>query len=204
MSITRLISVGMKAIATVFVLFPFVAPAQAIYLSESGGVARLSGTFEKDDEKIFAQFLAQKRATPLHTLWLESRGGAVYPAMSIGQLVRKAHLATAMRADAASCDSSCTLVFVSGVRRHYVNGNSVFEGTSSLSGLGFHSANVRGDAVRPATKSHEATAEMGKFYRNMGVSGASDLMDRASITTVYRPSGATALKSRIATSLAAP
>ena len=180
------------------------APAKAISLSEANGEARLVGTFDKDDEKLFAAFLAKPRAAPLRVLWLDSRGGAILPAIAIGLMARKARLTTAMRADAATCDSACTLVFAGGVRRHYVNGGSVFEGLSSLSGLGFHGANIRGDAVRPTIASDRGTQLMNAYYKLMGMPGAGELASRAAINTVFRPSGATALRLRIATGLGEP
>ncbi len=180
------------------------APAGAILLSETNGEARLAGTFDKDDEKVFAEFLARPRAAPLRVLWLDSRGGAILPAIAIGLMTRKARLTTATRADAATCDSACTLVFAAGVRRHYVNGASVFEGLSSLSGLGFHGANIRGDAVRPTLASDKGTRLMNAYYKLMGMPGAGELAARAAINTVFRPSGATALRLRIATGLGEP
>lgn len=180
------------------------APASAIYLSESNGAIRLVGTFEKGDEKVFAEFLARPRAAPLRVLWLASPGGDIIPAVGIGAMVRRSRLVTAMRADSSACDSACTLVFVAGVRRHYVNGQSVFEGLSSQAGLGFHGASIRGDAVRPTMKSDRGLKVLRGWYKSMGVPGANALVDRAAINTVFRPSGATALRLRIATSLAEP
>jgi hypothetical protein len=180
------------------------APAHAIYLTESNGAAYLSGAFDRGDEVVFAKFLAQPRARPIRTIWLDSRGGTLVSAMIIGMMARRARLTTAMRADSGVCDSACTLVFAGGVRRHYVNGNSVFEGLSSQSGLGFHGANIRGNAAQAPIKSNTGTALMNRYYATMGMPAVANLIAQSAINTVYRPSGATALRLRIATSLAEP
>ncbi len=180
------------------------SPVQAIYLSESGGVARLSGTFERGDEVTFAKFLAQPRRVPLRVLWLDSHGGALPPALAIGWLVKKARLTTAVDATRGVCDSACTMIFVAGAKRHYVNGQKVFEGMSSQSGLGFHSANMRGVGGAPSIKSDAGTALLFEYYRRIGAAAAIELSQRAAIDTVFRPNGATALRLRIATSLAPP
>ena len=182
----------------------FAAPARAIWLSESIGVAKLAGPFDAGDEKIFAAFLEKPRPTPLRVLWLDSRGGVLEAGVKIAALVRKARLTTAVRADAATCDSACTLVFIAGARRHYVNGQTVPEGLSAWTGLGFHGVSLRGDAARPTIKYEGGEQLLAKHYRELGVPGAADLVARAAINTVWRPSGATALRLRIATSLSEP
>ena len=123
-------------------------PASAIWLSESGQTAWLTGSFENGDDAKFQAFLAQPRAQPIRVLYLSSHGGRITPAFAIGRMVRKAGITTAIQADSAVCSSACTFVFAGGVRRHNVNGNSVFEGMTSLSGLGFHPAHRPGDRVQ--------------------------------------------------------
>ena len=189
----------------VFFAMALATPASAIVLIERGnGHAELRGRFDVGDEEVFAEFLSRPRAQKLRVLWLSSPGGTVLSALAIGRQVRKAQLITAVDANAAYCDSACTLVFVAGARRHYVNGQGVMEGQASLSGLGFHGSFQRGNAINPAMRSEKGTREMTQHYRAMGVPGAADLMQRAAISTLYRPNGATAMRLRIATSLGAP
>ena len=180
------------------------APARALQMMESGSVATLSGVFELGDEARFQAFLQQPRSASLRVLFLNSPGGNLKAGIDIGRLVRRAGLVTAVHADRSTCDSACTLAFAGGVRRHYVNGARVFEGMSSMMGLGFHPAWRRGNAVSPSLKSDEATGRVRAFYAEMGMPRAAELMDRAAINSMYRPSGQTSLQLNIATSLAAP
>ena len=173
-------------------------------IDRGGGVAELRGRFDTGDEKLFAQFLAQPRAQKIRLLWLHSPGGILSSGLAIGHIVRRAGISTAVDGAAAYCDSACTLVFVAGRQRHYVNAQSVMEGQASLTGLGFHGSFTRGNAINPAMRSDQGTAQMIAYYRAMGSPGAVELMRRAAISTLYRPNGATALRLRIATSLRGP
>ena len=179
-------------------------PAQAIYLSESGGNATLYGTFDAEDGKVFAEFMARPRPRPIKVLYLQSPGGSVTAGFSIGRMVRKAGLTTAVKADSQFCDSACTLVFAAGVKRHYVHGDSVYEGLSSRSGLGYHPAYLRGDRVHFSIKSNEFVVLMNAYYAEMGAPRTSELMAKAGINSIFRPSGKTSLDLNIATSLAEP
>ncbi len=180
-------------------------PAAAVTLIDRGnGQAELRGAFDTGDEVLFGQFLAQPRAHKIRVLWLHSHGGRTSAGTEIGKILRRAGLTTAVDANAAYCDSACTLVFEAGLRRHYVNGNAVLEGDASLTGLGFHGSFLRGNAINPAMRSEKGTQDMASHYRAMGVPGAIELMRKAAISTLYRPNGATALRLRIATSLSVP
>jgi hypothetical protein len=148
--------------------------------------------------------LARPRPAPLRVVYLNSHGGNLQAGIEIGRLIRRARLATAVLATRDVCDSACTLAFAGGVRRHNVGGESVYEGMSSMLGLGFHPAHRRGNYVTPSMKTEDGTARIRAFYAEMGLPRAAELMDRAAINTLYRPSGRTTLELRIATSLAAP
>lgn len=195
----------MRHFFLVLAMLVWIAPASALTLIDrGGGHAELRGRFDTGDELVFKQFLAQPRAQRIRVLWLHSPGGILSSGLAIGKMVRQSGLATAVDANAAYCDSACTLVFVAGAPRHYVNGASVMEGQASLTGLGFHGSFTRDNAINPAMRSDQGTRDMIVFYRSMGVPGAVDLMRRAAISTLYRPNGATALRLRIATTLIAP
>ncbi|OJY36824.1 MAG: hypothetical protein BGP06_14190 [Rhizobiales bacterium 65-9] len=178
--------------------------AAAIYLTEKGPVAHLQGGFEDGDEKIFEAFLKKPRAGKIKVLYLYSYGGTISSAAKIAEMVRKAGIATAVRAADDVCDSACTLVFAGGVRRYYIGGDSVMEGNSSRTGLGYHPARKIVNVAEGSHLSEGGSSRLSEIYAKMGCPGASDLMRRAAINTVFRPSGATALKLRIATSLADP
>jgi len=175
-----------------------------LYMSERDGVAYVSGAFEKADVARFAEFLAQRRTVPLSVIYLDSFGGEVAAGIALGRAIRKARLATAVDASRSRCDSACTLIFAGGVRRHYVASDAVFEGFSSRGGLGFHPAHQRDPAWTRAEISAKGTAMMAAHYRAMGQPGAVEMMRRAGFSSMYRPSGQTALALRIATSLSRP
>lgn len=181
------------------------APASAtIYLREQGSRVYLSGVFETGDDARFAAFLAQPRAEKLKTVYLDSFGGTIDAGIGIGLLLRKAGLATAVDARGATCDSACTLIFAGGTRRYYVNGSVIFEGFSARGGLGYHPAHSRDGSWTRQQFSNRGTEMMAQFYRRMGQPGAIELMRRAGFSSIYRPSGATAMALKIATSLDAP
>jgi hypothetical protein len=179
-------------------------PAQAIFLSEEGQTAYLSGPIEPGDAAVFAAFLSRPRPTKITVLYLSSFGGSLEAGLAIGRMVRRAGLTTAVNADQTECDSACTFIFAGGVRRHYVNGDKVFAGFTGMSGLGYHPVTRRGNRTTPNMKAFDATDLARRFFIEMGQPGAAALADRAGINSVYRPSGAMALQLHIATSLASP
>jgi hypothetical protein len=180
------------------------APAQAIFLSEEGQTAYLSGPIEAGDAAVFAAFLSRPRPTKIAVLYLSSLGGTLEAGLAIGRMVRRAGLTTAVNATQTECDSACTFIFAGGVRRHYVNGDKVFAGFTGMSGLGYHPVTRRGNRTTPNVKALEATDLARRFFIEMGQPGAAALADLAGINSVYRPSGAMALQLHIATSLAPP
>ncbi|MDR6870862.1 hypothetical protein J2Y55_001870 [Bosea sp. BE125] len=184
--------------------FVLTSPARAIWLSESGSVATLSGPFATGDETIFKAFLDKPRSQPIRVLYLSSAGGKINPAMAIGRMVRNAGITTVVDADSASCASACTYVFVAGVRRHYVNGGNVTEGMNARNGLGFHPVHRDGGRNEGKTFSDKGSERVRAYYAQMGTPRAAELMDKAAFDTFYRPNGQTALTLRIATSLSAP
>jgi hypothetical protein len=200
MSVTKLFKFAVAAVATIFAF-----PASAVWLSENGATATLTGSIETGDDAIFRAFLDRPRAQPIRVIYLSSHGGKLTPAIEIARVIRKAGITTAVQADSSVCSSACTVIFAGGIRRHNINGNSVFEGMTSLTGLGFHpSHRAGGSRVSLSTLSEGGTERMRKFYAEMGMPRATELMEKAAINTLYRPGGQTSLTLRIATSLAAP
>ena len=180
-------------------------PAQAsAWLSESGSKAWISGMIGPDDDKKFEEFLKKPRAQKLKTIYLSSPGGYLRPAVAIGTMIRKAGLATAVEADKVLCDSACNVIFAGGVKRYYVRGDSVTEGFSAMTGLGYHPSSNMRDLRSYATYSDKGTDAMLKYYQAMGQPRAGELARKASFNTIFRPNGKTALQMNIATSLAEP
>jgi hypothetical protein len=194
----------LRLVATSALLVGLAAPAQGLQMTESGSVATLSGLFEHRDEGRFRAFLDRPRPVPLRVLYLNSPGGNLQAGLDIGRQVRRAGLTTAIQADRHICDSACTLAFAGGVRRHNINGSRIFEGMSSMMGLGFHPAWRQGNRVDPSLRSDEATGRVRAFYAEMGMPRAAVLVDRAAINSMFRPSGRTSLELNIATSLSPP
>lgn len=174
--------------------------AKAIYLSENGGNATMLGQMLVGDEKVFAEFLARPRAQPIRVLYLDSYGGSLSAGIGIGLIVRKAGLTTAVNAPYKSCVSACTLIFAAGVRRHYIHGETIEDGYNSASGLGYHTASFVGTSVA----AHKGDDIANRFYTAMGSPAAGGLAAKGRGSSVYRPSGATSLSLKIATSLAEP
>ena len=180
------------------------APARAAYFSVSGDEVRLQGSIETGDVERMEALLGERRAAPLRVLRLHSPGGNLREGIRLADLVRKHRLATVVDARSAYCDSACTLLFVAGVRRHYVGAERLAEGSEALYGLGFHLASTRGDRANPSMKSAEGERLMATLYARMGTPRATDLARRAAINTLWRPNGATALRLGVATSLSPP
>ncbi len=81
----------------------------------SGGVLRLTGTIDPGSS---ARFLAEieARGEYVSTVLLDSPGGSVDDALSIGGLIRERELSTEV-ADGGLCASSCPLIFAGGKER---------------------------------------------------------------------------------------
>ena len=180
--------------------FVMPVPGKAIYLSEDGDKAILVGQMLVGDEKIFAEFLARPRSQPIRVLYLDSNGGSLSAGIGIGLIVRKARLTTAVNAPYKSCVSACTLIFASGVKRHYIHGEAIEEGYNSASGLGYHTASFIGTSFA----AHKGDDIANKFYAAMGSPAAGALAAKGRGSSVYRPSGATSLSLKLATSLGEP
>jgi hypothetical protein len=176
--------------------------AQAAYLWVSDGTIHIRGAIERGDAEAFQRLLKDNPGA--RVVALDGPGGALREAISIAEAVRKARLATVVDAARVSCDSACTLIFAGGVSRHYLNAADLAEGVGGHYGLGYHSSYNRGDRVTPPIKSEEGVRLMDAFYARMGSGGASVLARRASISTLWRPNVATALKLRLATSAQPP
>lgn len=177
----------------------FASPAQSAWMSADGPSLTIRGAIEIGDAEKFHKLLVS--AAPIRVVHLDGPGGSLREAIKIGQAIRKARLITMVDAGRASCDSACTMLFAAGVARHYVNAQNVQEGVGDHYGLGYHLSYARGDRVNPSMKSDEGVRLMDVYYARMGARAASMLARKASISTLWRPNGASALKLGLATSL---
>ena len=124
----------------------------------------------------------------------------------MSEMIRAAHLATAVDGSRAFCASACTALFTAGVQRYYFNAQSITDGGfNQKRGLGFHGASSwdggRYGIERAASSS--GSGAISYVYREMGVPAASML----AACQPYRPLlglGANRLSLGIATSLNKP
>ncbi len=83
-------------------------------------VITVKGDFKLGDEN---KFRSVALATNNATVYLESQGGKIYPALEIGKMIRLKEFATAV--DEAECTSACAMVWLAGVPRMMSNFSSV-------------------------------------------------------------------------------
>jgi hypothetical protein len=170
--------------------------AQACEMSLAGKALWLRGHIDAGDQLKFHDLIDSAGAGRVSAVHLDSRGGDIYSAGEIARQIRTAGLSTVVDASQHVCASSCTIIFVGGVRRVYLNADRV-GGLSSgrgFKGLGFH------EGALADSYSSAATALMISLYQELGVPGAASLVDRASPEAIYGLSGAMAMRMGIATS----
>ncbi|MDQ0392799.1 hypothetical protein [Labrys monachus] len=178
--------------------------AHALQLSQNGSVLSMNGPIEAGDDRQLRLFLSRPGASQIKLVYLNSPGGMVYEAYKISEMIRAAGLSTVVDAGRASCASACTTVFVGGVRRYYLNAQSVVDGDTRNHGLGFHQASNWGGRQGEQQYSYEGSSVMVATFNEMGVPGAAKLIDKAKFVGLYRVSGATAWALGIATDLKLP
>ncbi|KKB86306.1 hypothetical protein VW29_03365 [Devosia limi DSM 17137] len=94
---------------------PAVLEAPLAIALGAGGVLSLTGTFDPGSADRFASEIAA-RGEYVRTVVLDSPGGAVVDALTIGALIHEQGLATSVAAGAL-CASSCPIVFAGGKER---------------------------------------------------------------------------------------
>ena len=104
------------------------AIAQAATFTQNGPIASLSGPITAGDDLRLNAFLHRPEAAQIRLLYLNSPGGMVYEAYKMSEIVRAANLSTAVDASHAYCASACTALFVAGVRRYYLNAQTIVDG----------------------------------------------------------------------------
>lgn len=176
--------------------------AAALDIARNGATLHLSGRIVSGDDLRFRDALAQG-APKLVTL--DSRGGYIDAAYGIAREIRKLGAATMIDASRARCTSACTLIFAGGRARHYVNAERIADGLQrgDAKGLGYHEGNAWAASGR-REQSGRASAKMIGGYYEFGSSSAASFVTKAGFREMYFVSGATALSSGLATSLARP
>ena len=184
-----------------------IQPSLALEISKKGETVFLTGSIKDGDEINFKEFLSDPSNATIRIIRLHSTGGKVIPARDIGRIIRSKNLATFVDAKTDNCASACTVIFGSGVKRHYANGQTIKNGVYGFKdltiGLGYHEGNA--PLSRDSNRySGQATADMIAAYYEFGVKGATDIITLAPPNKLYRISSQTALNLGIATSLSVP
>ena len=143
--------------------------ALALSISEAGqGVAQISGRIEFGDDATVETFLGQSRAQPIRLLKLDSPGGRVSVAARIAQTIRKSRISTVVDASSARCESACTLIFAGGVKRYYLNAESILDGV----GFGRRWLHRGNDLSAARDEDPRVTQRMLDTFRTMGMPAA--------------------------------
>jgi hypothetical protein len=148
-------------------LLDFAGSARAdVEITIRGSAAFLhSSRLVEGDEDTFLQFLHSSDAGRVKIIYLDSLGGRPPVAMAIGRLIRARGLDTAYHVGHGHCVSACTNVFLGGVHRYYIGGESVADGIATHVGLGFHPSHG-GEAIE---------GRITAYFSEMGVPRAADL-----------------------------
>jgi len=193
-----------RAVIAACTLFLSGSPLAALEFSRSGATLTMSGPIRSGDEFRLFEMMRGVDLTSIRVVRLNSPGGRIAPATEIGRYIRKNRWTTLIPAG-ARCSSACTLLFSSGVRRHYVGGNFA-DGQvprNGFTGLAYHEGNA--PLSRDANRySGAATNAMIGMYYEFGTPRAAEPVTKAPPDRFWRISGTTALALGIATSLSPP
>ena len=180
------------------------SPTFSLEISKKGDVVILKGGIKNGDEINFKEFIFDPNNSNIKIIKLNSPGGMVIPARDIGRIIRSKNLTTLLDAKSDNCASACTVIFGSGVKRIYLNGNNIKDGVYGFKeltvGLGYHEGNnpLSRDGNR---YSGQATADMIGAYYEFGVKNAKDVITLAPPNKLYRISSKTAFNLGIATDI---
>jgi hypothetical protein len=218
MSLPR-ISVCLSAALLVCSITPRLASAQGyteavcgqgqggITLSVQGRFIVLRGGIcPKDEEKLRAFLKTADRS--IRTIKLISGGGNGGAAVAIGIIIRSGGYKTYVDGTVDRCASSCTHIFAAGVQRFYSGAETITTGAAARRGLGYHYLDAGHTGETDADKDRKFNASAVPYLKRMlpasGANAAIALMKANHTAQVTWLNGEEALRSGIATSLAAP
>jgi hypothetical protein len=136
----------------------------------SGGLLRLTGSIDPGSAQRFADEIAA-RGEYVEIIQLDSPGGSVDDALSIGRLIREKGLSTRV-ADGGLCASSCPLIFAAGAERQAGRGAAIGVHqiyAAALSATPVDALSVAGVAMADA---QSVTAEITRHLTLSGVDPA--------------------------------
>jgi len=191
-----------RKLAAVILLAFFCDPAQAITLASKGGGVVISGKIKQGDQFEFRDFVNQNSPRFVE---LNSGGGSIEAAGEIGRIIRAKKLPTVVDASVDRCGSACTIIFASGVSRHYVAAEKIQERVDKTNGrgLGYHEGNNFLANGKKGQSGRATGAAIGWYYE-FGSAKAASLATKADWKHFYYISAATALEMGIATSTNRP
>jgi hypothetical protein len=191
-----------RKLAAVILLAFFGDPAQAITLASKGGGVVISGKIKQGDQFEFRDFVNQNNPRFVE---LNSGGGTIEAAGEIGRIIRAKKLPTVVDASVDRCGSACTIIFASGVSRHYVAAEKIQERVDKTNGrgLGYHEGNSFLANGKKGQSGRATGAAIGWYYE-FGSGKAASLATKADWKHFYYISAATALEMGIATSTNRP
>ncbi len=177
----------------------FMSPfAQALEISAIEDNVYLYGSVNLGDDIKFKNFLASRPTKSVKTIWLNSRGGLIYPARELGRIIRSNGMTTIVDAANSRCESVCTVIFVSGVRRIYLNADGIAEREGGNFGLGFYDTGFYTMNGYPISYG-VAYDDLIFGYYEFGVNGAVPLVKKSGSGGTYHTSLRTALEAGVAT-----
>jgi hypothetical protein len=182
-------------------------PLLALEFSKKGDTVIVSGSVRGGDDAQFRDFMAEPGNATIKIVRLNSTGGMVIAARDMGRIIRAKNMITFVDGKSDNCASACTVIFASGVKRHYANAQGIKDGVYGFKdnpvGLGYHEGN-QPLSLSSNKYSGQATADMIAAYYEFGVKDAKDVITLAPPNKLYRISAQTAANLGIATSLSAP
>lgn len=175
-----------------------VGSAAAAEITRTGTTVVVRGRIEAGDDLKFAAVAPQGSYRAVD---LSSIGGDLSVAGPIARNIKATGAVTIYDAARGPCSSACTVLFVAGTGRHYVNSGNIREGIGrqGKQELGFHEARSYDAGNRG-----RAMGNMAALDYEMGCPLGVELSSRSPNQTAYYISGATAMSTGVATSLARP
>ena len=191
-------------------IFVTMIPTQDLFALEmnvKGNTLFLSGQVVAGDQYDFKDIITKPENANIQIIKLNSQGGRTIAAIEMGRMIRTRNLATFVDAKTDNCASACTLIFSSGVRRHYINAEFIKDGVYNKktlkTGLGYHEAHTPLSREKNRYSGPATAADIAGFYE-FGSKNAVDLVKLAPPEKLYKISSKTAIDLGLATSLVAP
>ena len=179
----------------------------ALEIGIKGDTVFLTGLVVAGDQYNFKEVISDPVNSNIKIVKLNSQGGKTFVSIEIGRMIRDRSLITFVDAKSDNCASACTILFSSGVRRHYINAEFIKDGVYDKkmlkTGLGYHEAHST-LSLQSNHYSGQGTAEEIAAFYEFGSKNAVNLVTLAPPEKLYKISAKTAIELGLATSLLSP